>query len=160
QSPLPFRGEGWERGMRDARLTGYAREMRRERTEPETRLWLQLRAERFAGVKCRRQKVIGTYIADFAANEPKLVVEVDGDTHDADDPHDGVRTRLLKAQGYEVVRFTNRDIMTNMEGVLAHLGELIERLRTPPLPTLSPEGERALGSFSPSGERVRERGTR
>jgi very-short-patch-repair endonuclease len=50
--------------VRDARLTGYAKDMRRQMTEPETRLWLQLRAARFGGVKFRRQKVIGRYIAD------------------------------------------------------------------------------------------------
>ncbi|MDR2858521.1 MAG: DUF559 domain-containing protein [Novosphingobium sp.] len=129
--------------MRDARLTGYAKEMRRQMTEPETRLWLQLRAARFEGVKFRRQKVIGHYIADFAANEPRLVVEVDGNTHDADDPRDAERTRFLNERGYHVVRFTNPDVMTNLEGVLIRLSEVIEVARQSPLPTLSPEGERA-----------------
>src|SRR3546814_19681172 len=64
--------------MRDARLTGYAKAMRKRMTEPETRVWLQVRVERFEGVKFRRQKVIGTYIADFAATEPRLVVKNDG----------------------------------------------------------------------------------
>ena len=130
--------------MRDARLTEFAKSMRRQMTEPETRLWLQLRAERFDGVKFRRQKVIGRYIADFAANDPKLVVEVDGMTHDVDDPRDIERTRYLNQQGYHVVRFTNPDVMTNLEGVLIRLSEVIAVLRASPLPTLSPQGERAL----------------
>ena len=129
--------------MRDARLTEFAKSMRKQMTEPETRLWLQLRAERLEGVKFRRQKVIGRYIADFAANDPKLVVEVDGDTHDIDDPRDAERTRYLNRQGYHVVRFTNPDVMTNLEGVLIRLSEVIAMSRTSPLPTLSPEGERA-----------------
>jgi very-short-patch-repair endonuclease len=138
--------------------------MRRQMTEPETRLWLQLRAARFERVKFRRQKVIGRYIADFAANDPKLVVEVDGDTHDVDDFHDAARTRFLNEQGYHVVRFTNPDVMTNLEGVLIRLSEVIASLRSSPLPTLSPEGERAFDaesavSLSPSGERVGVRGT-
>ena len=65
--------------MRDLELTKRAREMRTEMSEPETRLWLELRAKRFSDVKFRRQKVIHDeqhhYIVDFAANDPKLVVE-------------------------------------------------------------------------------------
>ncbi len=129
--------------MRDGRLTDYAKQMRKQMTEPEIRLWLQLRAERFAGVKFRRQKVIGRYIADFASNEPKLVIEVDGETHDVDDGNDRERTRYLEEQGYQVVRFPNLEVMTNMEGVLTVLSGIIDASRTPPLPTLSPEGERA-----------------
>ena len=56
--------------MRDARLTAYAKAMRKEPSEPEQRLWLALRAKRFENVKFRRQKVIGRYIADFAARDP------------------------------------------------------------------------------------------
>jgi very-short-patch-repair endonuclease len=148
--------------MRDPELTTRARAMRTEMSEPETRLWLQLRAKRFDAVKFRRQKVIQDeqhrYIADFAANDPKLVVELDGDTHAGRETYDAERTRFLEGKGYRVVRFTNVDVVENLEGVLAHLTSVIDELR-PPLPTLSPEGERALGfSLSPSGERVGERG--
>ena len=129
--------------MRDARLTGYAKEMRQRMTEPETRVWLEVRAARFLGVKFRRQKVIGQFIADFAANEPKIVVEIDGDTHDMDDQRDQLRTRYLEEQGYTVLRFTNLEVIGNLDGVLVRLSEVIEALRNPPLPTLSPEGERA-----------------
>ena len=54
--------------MRDKRLTDRAKAMRTAMTEPETRLWLALRGQRFGGVKFRRQKVIGPFIADFASN--------------------------------------------------------------------------------------------
>jgi very-short-patch-repair endonuclease len=139
--------------------------MRREMPEPERRVWLQLRAGRFEGVKFRRQKVIGFYIADFAANEPKLVIELDGDTHAGQQEYDEARTRFLRREGYRVLRFTNSDVMGNMDGVLTELAGVIAEMRgRPPLPTLSPEGERASGgttiSLSPSGERVGERGTR
>jgi very-short-patch-repair endonuclease len=152
--------------MRDPELTKRAREMRSEMTEPETRLWLELRARRFEDVKFRRQKVIQDenhrYIVDFAANDPKLVVELDGDTHAARTAYDSARTRFLEAKGYHVVRFANADVMSNMDGVLLRIAEVIADLRkTPPLPTLSPEGERALEreiSLFPSGERVGERG--
>ena len=145
--------------MKDPRRTGFAKAMRKQMPEPEIRMWLQLRAERFMGVKFRRQKVIGNYIADFAADIPKLIVEIDGDTHDADDRCDAIRTRFLEAQGYLVVRYSNLEIMQNLEGVLMNLAAVIEDMH-PPLPTLSPEGERASNPLSPSGERVGERGKR
>ena len=135
--------------MRDPELTKRARQMRTEMTEPETRLWLQLRAKRFDGVKFRRQKVIQDdferYIVDFAANDPKLVIELDGDTHAGSEAYDVARTRFLQSKGYRVVRFSNADVMTNLDGVLVRISEMVSDLRmTPPLPTLSPEGERAL----------------
>ncbi|MCL6251802.1 DUF559 domain-containing protein [Altererythrobacter sp. KTW20L] len=130
--------------MRDGELTKRARENRKQMSEPETRLWLALRAKRFETVKFRRQKVIGTYIADFAGNDPKLVIELDGDTHATTIDYDAARTRFLEQQGYAVLRFANRDVMTNMDGVLIRISETLARLRVqPPLPTLSPKGERA-----------------
>ena len=144
--------------MRDPELISYAKANRKVMSEPATRMWLQLRAERFMGIKFRREKVIGTYIADFAANDPKLVIEIDGDTHDQDDKYDAVRTRKLEDLGFRVVRYSNQDVMQNLEGVLMNLASVIAEMR-PPLPTLSPEGERATDSLSPSGERVGERGS-
>lgn len=127
--------------MRDPRLTGYAKANRRQMSEPAKRIWLQLRAGRFMGIKFRREKVIGPYIADFAANDPKLVIEIDGDTHDQDDESDRVRTGILNQHGYRVVRYSNDDVMQNLEGILMNLAAVVAELR-PPLPTLSPEGER------------------
>jgi very-short-patch-repair endonuclease len=141
--------------MRDPRLIEYAKQSRREMTEPETRIWLQLRAKRFQGIKFRKHKVIGSYIVDFSSRDPMLVIEIDGDTHAGREEYDGVRTNFLEQQGYQVVRFTNHEVMQNLEGVLESLAATIPEL-TPPLPTLSPEGERALKSPSPSGEGLRE----
>jgi very-short-patch-repair endonuclease len=87
-------------------------------TAPEKRLWLQLRAKRLAGAKFRRQQVIGRYIADFACRAPMIVVEVDGETHAERAEQDTERTAFLEGQGYKVLRFTNADVMANLEGVL------------------------------------------
>ena len=134
--------------MRDLELTRRAREMRKEMTEPEMRLWLQLKAKRFESIKFRRQKVIQDekqrYIADFAANDPKLVIELDGDTHYGQESYDALRTQFRESRGYMVLRFLNSDVMMNMEGVLTKIALVIDELRCQtPLPTLSPEGERA-----------------
>lgn len=115
--------------MRDPLLTSRAKAMRREMPEPELRLWLQLRATRFGSVKFRRQKVIGRYIVDFAANDPKLVIELDGDTHALQESYDRRRTRFLESVGYRVVRYSNVDVMQNLDGVLVHLVGVIEEMR-------------------------------
>jgi very-short-patch-repair endonuclease len=120
----------------DKELLKRAKAMRTEMTQPERGLWTALRAKRFNGVKFSRQVVIGPYIADFVARSLKLVIEVDGDTH-IDEARDDRRTRYLETQGYDVIRFTNPDVVGNLEGVLT----IIEvALAAAPLPTLSPKG--------------------
>ncbi|MDG5747305.1 DUF559 domain-containing protein [Qipengyuania sp. XHP0207] len=134
--------------MRDADSLKKARKMRENMPEPEMRMWLELRAARFRGVKFRRQKVVGKFIVDFAANHPKLVIEIDGDTHAGRESYDMQRSRFLEEQGYRVIRFSNSDVMSNMEGVLQQLGLVMDEMVSPP-PTPSPEGEGALSSRLP-----------
>jgi len=97
-----------------------AARMRREPTEPERRLWMALRDSRLSGYKFRRQAVIGSRIADFFCPAKGLIVELDGETHDRgrDLRRDAIMER---ATGYATVRFTNRDIIENLEGVLVSL---------------------------------------
>jgi very-short-patch-repair endonuclease len=135
--------------MRDPRLITHAKQMRREMTEPEAQVWLKLRAKRFSAVKFRKQKVVGRYIVDFSSNDPKLVIEIDGDTHAGREAYDVIRTQFLEEQGYRVIRFSNRDVMANLEGVLETLAAVVIEMTSPLLPPLrgsllSPEGERAL----------------
>ena len=94
-----------------------AKELRANLTEPERRLWYRLRANRL-GVKFQRQVVLPPYIADFASRGHRLVIELDGDTHAERQPYDAARTRALQAMGYRVLRFTNADVMTNLDEVL------------------------------------------
>ncbi len=125
--------------MRDPSLVKHAKNMRATPTEPEQRMWFALRAKRLGGAKFRRQKVIGPYIVDFASRDPMLVIEVDGDSHSSQIDYDTERTAYLQTQGYRVIRFSNTDIMGNIEGVLSVVQTMIA---TPPLPSLSPDGER------------------
>src|SRR3569623_1996877 len=98
--------------------------MRSEPTPAEARLWYHLRAKRFEGVKFIRQNPNGHAIVDFVARSRKLIIEVDGDTHGGDEAatKDSQRTARLERQGYHVIRFTNADVMGNMESVLAAIG--------------------------------------
>ena len=120
--------------MRDAGLTERARAARKAPTPAEQKLWFALRTERFAGVKFRRQKVIGPYIADFASNAPKLVVEVDGHLHGDTADYDTARTAYLTHAGYRVVRFTNADVMHNLDGVLRILEDVVHDPLSQPSP--------------------------
>ena len=129
---------------RDQILLERANRLRREMTPLEAKLWDALRAKRFNGAKFRKQNVIGRYIVDFACRIPRMIVfEVDGDSHASQADYDQIRTRFLERRGYQVLRFTNRDVGSNFEGVLLTIQEA---LRLPLSPALSPEGEREIGA--------------
>lgn len=102
------------------------RQLRREPSEPEKRLWQHLRGRQVAGLKFRRQVWLGTFIVDFFCAEARLIVEVDGETHVDPDAraYDARRTALIEAEGYRVRRFWNNDVMQNIEGVVATIGEV------------------------------------
>jgi very-short-patch-repair endonuclease len=112
--------------------------MRSNPTEPEKRLWRHLSNGQLEGAKFRRQQVIGRFIADFVCASAKLIVEVDGDTHDAQ--ADRARDEILAQQGYRTIRVTNRDAMANMDGVLQFIAEALRQAERPH-PNPSPEGE-------------------
>jgi very-short-patch-repair endonuclease len=92
-----------------------ARQLRREATDVEKRLWSRLRSSGL-GVRFVRQHPIGPYIADFACRSLKLAVELDGSQHGGD--RDQRRDAFLARQGYLVLRFWNLEVLTNMDGVL------------------------------------------
>ena len=102
-------------------------------TDAEQRLWYHLRAGRFQGWKFRRQVPLGPYVVDFLCEQARLIVEVDGGQHAELIERDLARTEWLIAQGYEVIRFWNNDVLTNTDGVLATLSPALSqgRGRTP-----------------------------
>ena len=116
-----------------------ARALRTNLTEPERRLWYRLRSSRL-GVKFQRQVVLAPYIADFACRSRRLIIEVDGDTHSGREAYDAARTRALDEMGYRVLRFTNADVMTNLDGVLGAILTALDRDPKSPRPL---QGERA-----------------
>src|SRR5687768_11948195 len=121
--------------MRDPLLTARARTMRQQLTEPERRLWAELRAKQFRGAKFRRQQVIGTYIADFACRSPMLVIEVDGESHAERATYDAARTTFLEERGYRVLRFTNDEVTQDIQAVLQTIEAGISSAPLPgPLP--------------------------
>ncbi len=121
--------------MTDGRSRDRARRLRRQSTDAEEALWWKLRDRRLAGVRFRRQAPIGSYIADFASHERKLIVELDGGQHADRRAYDARRTRWLESRGYRVLRFWNDDVLLRMPSVL----EVIAReLRESPPESPSP----------------------
>ncbi|MCV3240427.1 endonuclease domain-containing protein [Mesorhizobium sp. ZC-5] len=94
----------------------FARQLRRDMTEAEDRLWRELRSRRLDKIKFRRQVPIGRYVADFACLEAKLIVEIDGSQH-AESVRDAVRDAELKVRGFRVLRFWNDDVLKDIDGV-------------------------------------------
>ena len=117
---------------RDARLLAFAKQMRSEPTPAEARLWSALRAGRLDGIKFVHQSPAAGAIPDFVARRHKLVIEVDGDTHDLTAARDAARAVRLKAQGYRILRFTNEDVMRNLDGVLHMIREAVRTASLPP----------------------------
>ncbi len=114
QSELGTKGEGMK-------PVGMARRLRHNATDAERRLWLRLRNRQVGGVKFRRQVPIGTFIADFASVEAKLVVEVDGSQHAEAIEADRQRSDALGSAGYLVLRFWNNDVLDNIDGVVSEI---------------------------------------
>ena len=104
----------------DQKSTTRARTLRREQTAAESRLWACLRNRQLGGVKFARQVSIGPFFADFCCREAKLVIEIDGVTHETPEEvsHDARRTAWLEAQGYRVIRFRNEEMMGDLDFVL------------------------------------------
>jgi very-short-patch-repair endonuclease len=98
--------------------SGRARQLRRNATDAEIRLWSRLRRKQLAGFRFRRQHPLGSYIVDFFCPEARLIVEVDGGQHGEENAHDARRTEWLEARGYRVVRFWNNEVLSNTDGVL------------------------------------------
>jgi very-short-patch-repair endonuclease len=107
----------------DPRLKDRARELRKNMTAPEKKLWNDyLRDHRLTFL---RQKPIAFFIADFYCSHAKLVIEIDGDSHfnEFGKGYDEDRTTVLEEYGLRVLRFTNEDVMSRFDGVV----EIIEK---------------------------------
>lgn len=101
-----------------------ARTLRRVSTEAEKLMWRALRSQ-LPQYKWRRQMPIGPYFADFACFAEKLVVELDGGQHAEGAVQDAVRTRVMAAHGYRVIRFWNNDVLCNTNGVLDRIAKVL-----------------------------------
>jgi very-short-patch-repair endonuclease len=114
----------------DPRLKQLARKLRKSMTEAEVIMWQRLRKKQVHNTQFFRQKIIGTYIVDFVAPSKNLIIEIDGGGHFQDGSlieKDLVREDYLKNQGFTILRFTNTEVMQNIDGVFLKIFDFIER---------------------------------
>jgi cyclase len=122
-------------------ITKRARNFRKKQTEAENVMWQKVR-DRQIGYKIVRQKPIlidyfgrkRAIVADFYCHEAKLVIEVDGNVHTKQSDYDSIRTLLLNQKEIKLVRFTNAEIMNDVDGVLSRIKEEIFSLTRSPHP--------------------------
>ncbi|MEX1152671.1 endonuclease domain-containing protein [Parvibaculum sp.] len=107
-----------------------ARNLRRNMTDAERRLWGRLRNDAL-GYRFRRQHPLGVYVVDFVCLERRLVVEVDGGQHNepAGLAHDARRTEWLEADGYEILRFWNNDALARTDDVVETIWHALRKPR-------------------------------
>ena len=124
-----------------------AHELRESATDAERKLWASLRGSALEGLKFRRQQPFGPYILDFYCHELRLVIELDGGQHYEPKQlaHDAHRTAFLQDRGLRVIRFTNLDVLQNLEAVIEKLLEVVDR---GPSPQPSPAGRGSITSIA------------
>ena len=114
-----------------------ARVLRKDSTDAEQKLWHAVRAHRLNGVGFRRQSPIGPYIVDFVSHATKVIIELDGGQHydSAHEAHDARRDSFLRSKGFRVLRFSNYEVMTNLEGVWTVIAAAVVEAVTPSQPS-------------------------
>ena len=95
----------------------HARDLRKQQTRVEARLWAALRDRRLGGWKWKRQVPLGPFIADFVCAEQMLIVEMDGGQHSDAVAYDARRTAYLEGLGYRVLRFWNAVLIEDSDVV-------------------------------------------
>ena len=103
-----------------------AKHLRKKMTDAEQILWYYLKAG-INGFKFRRQHPIGIYIADFYCHKVKLIIEVDGSIHNEPEiiKSDKTRQKDLEDWGYNVIRFSNQEVIVNVKDVIGSIEKLI-----------------------------------
>ena len=100
-----------------------ARDLRKNLTNAERRLWSRIRGKQLKKFQFYRQKNIGDYIVDFYCPAAKLIIEIDGGQHYSKENilKDEARDKFLNALGFRVLRFSNSDVFNNIEGVVKEI---------------------------------------
>ena len=118
------------------KLKNFSRALRKNMTDAERLLWSRIRRKQISGVQFYRQKIVGEYILDFYSFAAKLDVEVDGSQHytEAGIKKDKIRDQYLRSLGFRVLRFSAREVLTNIDGVADAIFEEVHSHLNPPGP--------------------------
>jgi very-short-patch-repair endonuclease len=111
--------------VKEMKLKTLARKLRKNMTEAESFLWQRIRRKQLKGRQFYRQKNIGDFIVDFYCPSAKLIVELDGGQHYTEEgvKADQIRDNYLENFGFSVLRFSDREVFKNIEGVLERIFE-------------------------------------
>jgi very-short-patch-repair endonuclease len=108
------------------KLTELARKNRNNPSPAGKKIWSKvLCRKQFKGYKFTRQKPLGGYIVDFYCSKLQLVIEIDGDSHVENKEYDETRTEVLSQLGLRVLRYTNREVLNNLDGVYQNLIQIV-----------------------------------
>jgi len=102
-------------------LKGFARNLRKGRIRSEVMMWQELQKKKFKGHTFNRQVSIGGYIVDFFCAKAKVVIEIDGKTHDAKQEYDKKRDQYLQSQGLTVIHVEHMNVIRRFDYVMYHL---------------------------------------
>ena len=114
------------------RMKKIARTLRKNMTLSEILLWQQIKGKQLLGYDFHRQKPIDEYVVDFYCPRLKLVLEIDGDSHEGKEKADRIRRERLESLGLTVMRFWDLDVKNNVDGIVEQLREWIEARMTHP----------------------------
>ncbi|GAA3595870.1 leucine--tRNA ligase [Flavivirga amylovorans] len=124
-----------------------AKEMRANPTQAEEALWQELRNKNL-DAKFRQQHLIGDYIVDFVCLDKKLIIEVDGKIHESQVDEDAKRTEVLENDYFKVIRFTNEEVLSNIESVLKIIREELSQRESIKSEKVPPSGVRGIEVFT------------
>ena len=110
-----------------SKLRSNARALRKNSTDAERILWSELRDHRLNGASFRRQVPIESHVADFMCHAARPVIELDGGQHFSDraEHADARRSATIEAKGFQVLRFSNHDVLSNRAGVLETIATVV-----------------------------------
>ncbi|WP_158642847.1 leucine--tRNA ligase [Mucilaginibacter ginsenosidivorax] len=131
-------------------IKDFSRDNRSQPTEAEDILWQLLRGEKL-GYKIRRQHIIGQFIADFVSLQKGLVIELDGRHHTANKEADDARTEVLNHFGFEVIRFSNDEVLKDVQSVALSIKSKLDSLPERDKTKISSEEEPTAAKVSPTG---------
>ncbi len=115
----------------------YRKALRNDMTPAEATLWRALKSRGVGNMKFRRQQGIGPFVLDFYCPAHRLGIELDGSSHDNKFEYDEKRTEYLREQGIRILRFSNEQVFTSIQGVLAEIVRAADEV-TDPTPDPSP----------------------
>ena len=107
------------------KLKKFSQDLRKNMTDAEKMVWSRIRRRQLKGLQIYRQRIIGNYIVDFYCPESKLVIEIDGGQHFTNEviQEDMTRDRYLSKEGINVLRFSDREVFENLNGVIERIYE-------------------------------------